>query len=120
MKTRAAGSTALSSDYDITFMGKQGAFAVQEFNKQFRAYWGKEAGTVFDTNVYAEDVLPGKDVVVSGKDDISLLGTDRRVGQRRRSSRRGPAGRQLPGEGSQEHEPQVMVGLHGRRDGETR
>ena len=74
MKTRAAGSTALSSDYDITFMGPQGAAAVQEFNSRFRAHWGKEAGTVFDTNVYAEDVLPGKEVVLSGQDDITKLG----------------------------------------------
>lgn len=74
MKTRAAGSTALSSDYDITFMGPKGAEAVQEFNSRFRAHWGKEAGTVFDTNVYAEDVLPSKEVVKSGQDDISLLG----------------------------------------------
>jgi hypothetical protein len=74
MKTRAAGSTALSSDYDITFMGPQGAAAVQEFNQRFRAHWGKEAGTVFDTNVYAEDVLPGKETVLSGKDDITQLG----------------------------------------------
>ena len=74
MKTRAAGSTALSSDYDITFMGEKGAEAVQEFNSRFRAHWGKEAGTVFDTNVYAEDVLPGKEVVLSGEDDITKLG----------------------------------------------
>lgn len=74
MKTRAAGSTALSSDYDITFMGTVGATAVVEFNRKFREHWGKEAGTVFDTNVYAEDVLPDKNTVVSGKDDITKLG----------------------------------------------
>jgi len=74
MKIRAAGSTALSSDYDITFMGEQGAAAVEEFNRRFRAHWGKEAGTVFDTNVYAEDVLPGKETVLSGTDDMTLLG----------------------------------------------
>lgn len=74
MKTRAAGSTALSSDYDITFMGPQGAAAVQEFNDRFRAHWGKEAGTLFDTNVYAEDVLPDKGTVLSGRDDITRLG----------------------------------------------
>src|SRR4051794_7870826 len=74
MKTRAAGSPALSSDYDIPFRGERGAAAVQEFNRRFRAHWGKEAGTVFDTNVYAEDVLPGKETVLSGKDDITQLG----------------------------------------------
>jgi hypothetical protein len=74
LKIRAAGSTALSSDYDITFMGKHGAAAVQEFNSRFRKHWGKEAGSVFDTNVYAEDVLPGKQVVLSGTDDITKLG----------------------------------------------
>ena len=74
MKTRAAGSTALSSDYDITFMGPQGAAAVQEFNRRFRAHWGKEAGTLFDTNVYAEDVLPDQATVLEGRDDITRLG----------------------------------------------
>lgn len=74
MKTRAAGSTALTSDYDITFLGINGAAAVQEFNTRFRAHWGKEAGTIFDTNVYAEDVLPPKEQVLSGQDDVSLLG----------------------------------------------
>ena len=75
MKTRAAGSNALSSDYDITFMGESGAVAVQKFNERFRTYWGKEAGTLFDTNVYAEDVLPDKETVVGGKDDITKLGS---------------------------------------------
>jgi hypothetical protein len=80
MATRAAGSTALTSDYDITFLGIEGAEAVQEFNKRFGKHWGKEAGTVFDTNVYAEDVLPPKAQVLAGTDDISLLGSTANFG----------------------------------------
>ncbi|HLO89513.1 MAG TPA: hypothetical protein VK203_31510 [Nostocaceae cyanobacterium] len=53
----AAGSTDLSSDYDITFSAKKGKesleiLAVDKFNDLFRKQWGKESGLVFDTNVY--------------------------------------------------------------------
>jgi hypothetical protein len=59
---RAVGSTAITSDYDVTFLGpmQQAAPAVQKFNKIVGEQFGKEAGVVFDTNVYAEDFLGGK------------------------------------------------------------
>lgn len=57
----ALGSTALTSDYDITFSGSAAVFAVRTFNEKFRKEWGgKEAGTVFDTNVYAQNFLQDK------------------------------------------------------------
>jgi len=59
---RAVGSTALSSDYDVTFLGpmSSAAAAVVDFNGKFRDDWHAESGIVFDTNVYAEDFLGAK------------------------------------------------------------
>ncbi len=51
------GSTALTSDYDITFSGPSAVQAVVEFNKRFGKSFGAEAGAVFDTNVYAQNFL---------------------------------------------------------------
>ncbi|HBL13269.1 MAG TPA: hypothetical protein DD379_18090, partial [Cyanobacteria bacterium UBA11162] len=53
----AAGSTDLTSDYDITFSSGAGnesleILAVETFNQLFREQWGRESGLVFDTNVY--------------------------------------------------------------------
>jgi hypothetical protein len=53
----AAGSTDLTSDYDVTFSagaGNEGLeiLAVERFNEVFRRLWGLESGIVFDTNVY--------------------------------------------------------------------
>jgi hypothetical protein len=55
------GSTALSSDYDITFKTESPGSnleavaldAVRAFNKRFREIFSQESGVVFDTNVYA-------------------------------------------------------------------
>lgn len=57
------GSTDLTSDYDVSFdhvVTKPwvGAAAVKLFNKKFREKWGKESGTVFDTNVYTQGFMP--------------------------------------------------------------
>jgi hypothetical protein len=60
IKPLAAGSEALTSDYDITFLGPSSIQAVVEFNKAFTGIWKKEAGTVFDTNVYAQNFLEQK------------------------------------------------------------
>ena len=56
----ALGSQALTSDYDITFSGLGSIQAVIVFNRMFKETrgWGKESGTVFDTNVYAQSILP--------------------------------------------------------------
>jgi hypothetical protein len=56
-KDVVAGSEQPSSDYDATFISKTGnkrteLDAVVEFNRRFREIFGKESGTVFDTNVY--------------------------------------------------------------------
>jgi len=48
----SVGSVSLYSDYDITVVGPKSAEIVDEFNAQFRAIFGKESATVFDTNVY--------------------------------------------------------------------
>jgi hypothetical protein len=57
------GSTDLTSDYDVSFDHNVekpwvGTTAVKLFNEKFRAKWGKEAGTVFDTNVYTQGFMP--------------------------------------------------------------
>ncbi|MEG4323810.1 hypothetical protein, partial [Microcoleus sp. herbarium5] len=53
-----AGSTDLTSDYDVTFSAGAGneeleILAVERFNEIFRGDWGLESGIVFDTNVYS-------------------------------------------------------------------
>lgn len=61
LKTFFAGSTDLTSDVDVTVIGKtprQEVTAVTLFNKRFREFWGKESGTVFDVNLYARDFIP--------------------------------------------------------------
>lgn len=53
------GSVNITSDYDITLVGGTNTWqAVREFNEKFRKEWGRESGTVFDTNVYAADFPP--------------------------------------------------------------
>ena len=56
---QSLGSEAPTSDYDLSFSGKGAVYAVVLFNRIFRQEkgWGKESGTVFDTNVYAESIL---------------------------------------------------------------
>jgi hypothetical protein len=58
-----AGSQTLTSDYDVSFVGPGEAWAVTAFNRRFRTQWGKESGSVFDTNVYnAGGYLPPPDL----------------------------------------------------------
>ena len=58
----AAGSTNLTSDYDITFaiprMPNLETDAVVLFNTSFRDIFGREPGMVFDTNVYTSGFMP--------------------------------------------------------------
>ncbi|MCU1494116.1 MAG: hypothetical protein JWO62_1880 [Acidimicrobiaceae bacterium] len=72
---RAVGSTALSSDYDVTFLGPMAAAAaaVVQFNREFGEDWKSESGTVFDTNVYAEDFLGGKPAGAVREDDPTKM-----------------------------------------------
>ncbi|MEA5605363.1 eCIS core domain-containing protein [Nostoc sp. UHCC 0252] len=62
LKAIALGSKDLTSDLDITFdaSGNQSLEikAVKLFNQIFRQRWGKESGTVFDTNVYTTGHMP--------------------------------------------------------------
>lgn len=73
LKDIAPGSTDLTSDYDVTFDGGENksleSKAVKEFNKLFRERWGKESGTIFDTNVYTTGHMPtGEDKKEKEKD----------------------------------------------------
>jgi Skp family chaperone for outer membrane proteins len=53
-----AGTASPSSDIDSNLAGYGSEQAVALFNQKFREKWGKEAGVVFDVNVYARDYLP--------------------------------------------------------------
>jgi hypothetical protein len=70
----AAGSTDLTSDYDIVFYSPnkiKAIEAVERFNEEFREKFGRESGFVFDTNVYTPGFLPDaaytKEAAVVGK-----------------------------------------------------
>ena len=57
----AAGSTDLTSDYDVVFYSEnktKAIEAIQLFNQKFREEFGRESGFVFDTNVYTPGFLP--------------------------------------------------------------
>lgn len=53
----AAGSTGLTSDIDVNLKGTQTEYAVKIFNELFRREYSKEAGVVYDVNVYALDFM---------------------------------------------------------------
>jgi hypothetical protein len=55
---KSAGSTDLSSDYDITVSSPGSADdldAIEAFNDRIKAEFGVQPGTLFDTNLYARD-----------------------------------------------------------------
>ncbi len=55
---KAAGSTTLTSDIDVNLKGSKTEQAVAVFNRLFKADgWSKEAGVVYDVNVYALDMM---------------------------------------------------------------
>ncbi len=64
---KSLGSTDLTSDYDITVgytrVETSGAELdqIQNFNDHVRLKFGKQPGTIFDTNLYAKDFLPLND-----------------------------------------------------------
>lgn len=74
LEALSLGSKALTSDYDITFSGPPAIQAVIKFNQAFAREFGAEAGTVFDTNVYAQNFLqasnPNKDGKKEGGDEV--------------------------------------------------
>lgn len=64
LKPQAFGSTNLTSDYDLSIAGAGAEDVAVRFNEAFRAKFGRESGTMFDTNVYTDPVykLIGGDV----------------------------------------------------------
>jgi hypothetical protein len=60
-KWSAAGSAGLTSDIDVNLKGTHTEYAVKIFNEEFRKEYGKEAGVVYDVNVYALDFMHGTD-----------------------------------------------------------
>lgn len=66
----AAGSTNLTSDYDVTFacpkMPHIESVAVAYFNDKFRAAHTFESGVMFDTNVYTSGFMPASAKEVLG------------------------------------------------------
>lgn len=75
-ESQSVGSTALTSDYDITFKPQRGGAshggasiaAVGAFNKRFKEIFSQESGVVFDTNVYAHDYETGQ--VFTGRGNV--------------------------------------------------
>ncbi|HET9690466.1 MAG TPA: hypothetical protein VFP61_04900 [Acidimicrobiales bacterium] len=58
LKWGAEGSASLTSDIDVNLKGNQTETAVRVFNQLFRADgWAREAGVVYDVNVYAKDFM---------------------------------------------------------------
>ncbi len=51
----ALGSTKPTSDLDYSVSGELAEQAIEIFNATFRAMFGKESGTYFDTNAYTSD-----------------------------------------------------------------
>lgn len=55
---KAAGSTTLTSDIDVNLKGSKTELAVGKFNQKFKEDgFSKEAGVVYDVNVYALDFM---------------------------------------------------------------
>jgi hypothetical protein len=72
VKLLPIGSKDLTSDYDATVVGKPGdgaleILAVIAFNKRFQQDWGRESGTVFDTNVYTTGHMPASSLSNQGQ-----------------------------------------------------
>jgi hypothetical protein len=72
---KAAGSTTLTSDIDVNLKGEGTEEAVGAFNRQFKADgWSKEAGVVYDVNVYAMDFMYGKGLDKGGYREVQKEG----------------------------------------------
>lgn len=73
---KAAGSTTLTSDIDVNLKGEGTEEAVAAFNRLFKADgWSKEAGVVYDVNVYAMDFMYGKGLDKGGYREVEKEGT---------------------------------------------
>ncbi len=76
---KSAGSTDLSSDYDITIASPgndNDVKAIDDFNNAIKADFGVQPGTLFDTNLYAKDFLP-----ISQSDEFKGAASPADVGQ---------------------------------------
>ncbi len=66
---KSVGSQNLSSDYDITLSSIDGSGvelqAVKDFNAEIKLAFGRQPGTVFDTNLYVKDFLPVEDTILA-------------------------------------------------------
>jgi len=63
---KSVGSTDPTSDYDITFStpgSGNDVIALREFNATVKQLFGKQSGTVFDTNIYAKDYIRVKEKI---------------------------------------------------------
>ena len=75
---KSVGSQNLTSDYDLTLSSADGSGveidAIKEFNATIKGIYGKQPGTVFDTNLYAKDFLKVKDTILTtnGETDADL------------------------------------------------
>jgi hypothetical protein len=58
-KIYSVGSTALSSDYDITLYGsnEDKVLIITEFQKRFKNIFGDDSSIVFDTNIYGKSYI---------------------------------------------------------------
>jgi len=77
----AAGSTSLTSDIDVNLKGSATEEAVGTFNAEYKREYGKEAGVVYDVNVYALDFMHGTGVKVDETGAPSEDGNSRLVSQ---------------------------------------
>ncbi len=77
----AAGSTSMTSDIDINLKGSATERAVGLFNDEFKKEFGKEAGVVYDVNVYALDFMHGMGVRVDQDGQEDDQGDTRLVSQ---------------------------------------
>lgn len=69
----SVGSTAASSDYDITFASpgsRQDIQAMREFNAGIEKIFGKQPGFAFDTNIYVQDYVRVKEKLDTTLPDI--------------------------------------------------
>lgn len=73
VERKAFGSANLTSDYDLSIVGKGAEMVVGAFNRRFRKMFkGRESGSIFDTNVYTDPVyeLFGASSTIAKKLDV--------------------------------------------------
>ncbi|MDX2098371.1 MAG: hypothetical protein SFW36_11395, partial [Leptolyngbyaceae cyanobacterium bins.59] len=108
----SAGSTSLTSDIDVNLKGTQTEYAVEVFNKLFKADgWNFESGVVYDVNVYAMDFMHkfgGVDVAeAGGKHTVTVKeGARRKAAKKQQAPALDPAN---AGGGAKEEESEFLV-----------